>query len=123
MKDDQGYDIFEDRIQKISYGFLGAWVCAPLDVSDEDLCQLAKKYGVPVTDDALIIDRWYGGFRCDNPQKRHFYIALSQYTYLGQNRQLDEADRLDTWNKLLQNNPPGNRGFIGGGPCCHDAPV
>jgi hypothetical protein len=107
------------ELQRVAFGLLGAWICVPIDVDEDEAVEFAKSVAALQFPSHLVRDRLYGGFRCDHPDKRHVYVASGQYTYLGTNSPLSKEDRLDMWRELLENNPDD---FLGGGPFCDDAP-
>jgi hypothetical protein len=108
-------------IQRIHWNLLGEWWCVPITATAaEVVAAIAKEVSVP----GPIEDRLYGGFPCQDPTNRHVAFDTGAYFYTSEtNLPLMPEDRQKTWAKLIEmSNSPGN-GFIGGGPCCEDAPV
>lgn len=108
-------------------GLLGGWLCASPEATDADLITSARKLNDLDVPDALVLDRLFGGFRCgDYPERRHIYYAIGWYTFLNPsaNEPMTPADRAAVWAELMEDegNRTGPGRFIGGGPCCADAP-
>lgn len=117
--------MIEKGIQRASsWGLLGCWMCVPLDADKNEIISAAKDYACLDFDDFLVADRLYGGFGCEDPNKRHIYISAGQFTYLGQNDVLTKEDRENQWNRLIKENKNTKeaRLFIGDGPFTEDIP-
>lgn len=107
---------------------LGRWsllvimYCVPLDLTeDEILDQLSDSIEAPVSERALIRDRFYGGFKCEFADRRHVFFNAGQYTFLnpGANTPLDADDRAGFWKQLVDENRDT---YLGDGPFTQDAP-
>jgi len=110
----------KESIQGASpWGLLGCWICVPLDASNEEIIEAAKSYAMIDFSDELIADRLYGGFGCENPDKRHIFISAGQFTYTGNNSRLISSDRINKWVELIEMNEDN---FKGDGPFTEDAP-
>lgn len=112
-------------IVRAAWGLFGSWYCAPLDTSDEDVAAaVIAKEGDPNYDMTLTPSRLFGGYRCaDDPNRRHVYHAGGLYTYTGTNYPLSRIERAGHWHAHLADHREGPGRFIGGGPCCADAPT
>jgi len=104
---------------KVAYGMLGGWICVPADMTEAEIAtaieMLQSNWNFPVVPAELVRDRLYGGFACEVPERRHVYVAMCEYTYLGENG--PNHCREDTWATLIEEN-----GFVEGGPFTEDAP-
>lgn len=110
------------KIQWCGWGLLATWLCAPLDADEEEIVKMCAEHGTgPTSNLALVRDRLYGGFKCEDPEKRHVCFATGQYTYLGQNSALTDEDRQRHWEDLIEQSKDTG-GFIGGGAFTSDAP-
>lgn len=94
------------------WGLLGEWWCVAPEATEEDcLTAIMAETISPVSDPALVRDRLYGGFHCqEEPGRRHVYFCTGQYTYLNpeENRPLDEEERRKVWKDLCEaNGEPG----------------
>lgn len=110
----------------LKMALLGEWWCADIaSIEEEILKGIAAQCHAPVNDPALIKDRLYGGFRCENSERRHIWLNAGAYTYINPeaNGPRNLEDRLEDWNMLLNGNTNKDDGFIGGGPFCEDAPI
>jgi hypothetical protein len=106
-----------------AWGLLGQWFCVPVSLSEQEIVdQCVPGLAIPVTDPALIIDRFYGGFKCDHDDRRHVYFCAGQYTYLNpeMNTPLDAERRSEQWGHLLEANADC---YLADGPFTKDAPA
>lgn len=112
------------KIQMVRWALLSEWWCAPIDADENEIAKLVaemSQVGLVVKGNLeLIKDRLYGGFKCEEADKRHIFFATGNYTYLGTNSAVEAADREQDWARLLENGNSNN--FIGGGPFTQDAP-
>lgn len=106
-----------------AWSLLGQWFCVRASTPEEPCLALiveALGVSVPVRDPALIRDRLYGGFACeDYPDRRHVYMNTGAYTYTRPelNKPLTEDERRATWKDLIEaNGEPGNGPFTNAGP-------
>ena len=114
-----------DAVVRVNWGLLGEWWCADINTTEEEiLAAIQQRFSLDIGQE-LIRDRLYGGFKCTFSNRRHIHFSTGQYTYLGTNRPLDPADRLEKWKELLDSSIEHleDGGFIGGPWFCKDAPV
>jgi len=121
----------EDReIKKAgNWSLFSQWYCIPADLTDQERVAFLEGArdslrfdGCPL---AFIEDRMFGGFRCDEPNRRHVCFATGHYSYLaaGEGRfwPLDPNDRSRVWEQLLAANE-GEQVPDPLGPFCEDRP-
>lgn len=112
-----------DGIQRLGWALLSEWWCVPVGANEEKVLEKIAKVsqiGLVVKGDlSLIKDRLYGGFKCEEENKRHVFFATGNYTYLGENSEAEPSHRQEDWKKLLT---AGN-GFVGGGLFTEDVPA
>ena len=112
---------FDPEIQRASWSLLAEWWCVPKDSPPDQLIAVILMHSaIPVSDPALVRDRLYGGFACEDPRKRHVCYYTGQYTYLGDNVPLTPQERQDGWHELLEENAEQSR--PGDGPFTDDVP-
>jgi hypothetical protein len=107
----------------VSWKLFGQWWCLPVDQTPEEKATFLTGLQHNLGDDfaqcplAFIEDRLYGGFKCEDANRRHVYFAVAEYSFL----QAAEGDfwanhaerRFQTREKLVNNNLDT---FIGDGP-------
>lgn len=104
----------------VRMALLGAWVCGKVDSDENAFIDFVRNNTgcPPGLSDELIADRLYGGFHCgEEPDRRHAYFALGEYTYINEN--WPNEGRSESWAKLIDANPE----WDGQGPFCSDAPA
>jgi hypothetical protein len=113
----------DDEIVRTSCGLLSEWWCVPVGAEpDEVIDAILKEVILPINGDrSLVVDRLFGGFRCENEERRHACLLTGSYCYADDvtNTPLSAAERQERWGKLLEKST-GENGFVGGGPFCED---
>lgn len=125
------HDLHPDTIVQLSWKLLNEWWCVPVSADEETaLRKIAKTFQIGLIvkdlvvkgDLSLIRDRLYGGFRCEDPARRHVCFITGQYTYVWENVPLTAEQRREMWEQLFAEQMPPD-GFIGGGFFTEDAPA
>jgi len=111
------------NIQRVGWSLLCEWWCVPVDATTAEVIAAIREHTELPVPSYLIEDRLYGGFACENPEKRHVLLNTGQYTYLHpeNNMPLDAAAREGCWHEVMAKSAARGR-FIGGGPFTDDAP-
>lgn len=113
------------RILCTSAGLLGSWWCVPLDATAEEIAEvISTSSGEAAYSVEQVPSRLFGGFRCQDGGRRHVYHAGGHYTFLspGANTPMDAGARSCLYVELIAAQREDS-GFVGGGPCCEDAPA
>lgn len=119
------------NVFRVSWGLLGEWWCCEEALSTDDVARVVLKEhdcaGWPAPAAALIRDRLRGGFGCAEEEgRRHIYFGTGHYTYMNPeaNTPLSAEEREGQWAELIADNAGERAGaYVGGGPCCEDAPT
>ena len=108
---------------QVSWRLLGQWWCIPKDQTKAEKDTFLEQVRASLGDDftscplAYIADRLYGGFRCEEADRRHVYFAVAEYSFTraaqGDFWVNDAERRFQTREKLVNDNLDT---YIGDGP-------
>jgi hypothetical protein len=106
----------------VGFSLLGSWFCAHESATEAQVIEAARSHGLPAVPDALVRDRLYGGFKCQDPTRRHIALDSGAYTYCDPNLNRPNTRRGERWAELIEASE--ERGpYIGGGLFSDDAPA
>ena len=104
-------DLTNRKIYPSSWSLLSQWFCIPVDATPAEISeaiQMSKgSLGTWFENcpDEYITDRFYGGFPCEDPNRRHILFDTGAYSYIaageGQFWANTPEDRQEKWEELL----------------------
>ena len=112
----------------VSWSLLGQWFCIPADATDKEKAAAVRRAKESLSKwfttcpDEWIEDRFFGGFHCPEPGRRHVYFSTGDYSYTQAESGVfwanDAAHRRNRWERLLDE----NESWECIGPWTQDAP-